>query len=244
MRVLVKMTNIEHMARYESDYPPFYVCVDLVVLTIRDGRLTVLLVERGGEPFRGMRALPGGFVHPEEDLQAAAYRELKEEAGVARRHVVLEQLATYGAPDRDPRGRVVTVAWLALGADLPEPRAGTDAAAAHWTPVDEALSRGPRLAFDHRQILTDGVERARAKLEYTGYAAALIPRPFTIGELHAVYESVWGVELDRANFQRKVLASRGFLTPADGMRDGTRGRPARLYAGDARAALNPPFLRS
>ena len=116
------------MARYVSDYPPFSVTVDLVVLTIREGRLTVLLVERGGEPFRGRLALPGGFVHVDEDLRDAAHRELKEEAGVGRRHVVLEQLATYGTPDRDPRGRVVTVAWLALGADLPEPRAGTDAA--------------------------------------------------------------------------------------------------------------------
>jgi len=230
--------------QYQSDYPPFYVCVDLVVLTIRDGRLTALLVERGGEPFRGMRALPGGFVHPDEDLQTAAHRELKEEAGVARRHVVLEQLATYGAPRRDPRGRIVTVAWLALGADLPEPRARTDAAAANWTPVDEALDRRLRLAFDHRQILSEGIERARAKLEYTGYAAALIPQPFTIGELHAVYESVWGVELDRANFPRKALAIPGFLTEADGMREGTGGRPARLYTADVTAALNPPFLRS
>ena len=232
------------MARYVSDYPPFSVTVDLVVLTIREGRLTVLLVERGGEPFRGRLALPGGFVHVDEDLRDAAYRELKEEAGVGRRHVVLEQLGTYGAPDRDPRGRVVTVAWLALGADLPEPHAGTDAAAAQWLPVDRALARGTRLAFDHRRILQDGVERARAKLEYTGYAAALIPQPFTIGELHAVYESVWGVELDRANFQRKVLAIDGFLTPAKRMREGTRGRPAQLFSGDAKASLNPPFLRS
>ena len=232
------------MARYVSDYPPFSVTVDLVVLTIRDGRLVVLLVERGGEPFRGRLALPGGFVHVDEDLRDAAYRELKEEAGVGRRHVVLEQLATYGTPDRDPRGRVVTVAWLALGADLPDPRAGTDAAWAEWMPVDRALARGTRLAFDHRRILQDGVERARAKLEYTGYAAALIPQPFTIGELHAVYESVWGVELDRANFQRKVLAIDGFLTPADRMREGTRGRPARLFSADTSAALNPPFLRA
>ena len=232
------------MARYVSDYPPFFVTVDLVVLTIRDERLSVLLVERGGEPFRGSLALPGGFVQVDEDIRDAAYRELKEESGVGRRHVVLEQLATYGAPDRDPRARVVSVTWLALGGDLPEPRAGSDAAAAQWMPVDRALVRGRRLAFDHRQILRDGVERARAKLEYTGYAAALIRQPFTIGELHAVYEAVWGVELDRANFQRKVLAIDGFLTGADGMRERTRGRPARLFTANANAPLSPPFLRA
>lgn len=231
------------MARYSSEHPPFYVTADLVILTVREGTFCVLLIERGGEPFKGRLALPGGFVHIDEDLRDAAYRELKEEAGVGRRGVVLEQLGTYGSPDRDPRGRVVTVAWLALGADLPEPKAGTDAAAAQWMPVDEALSPRTRLAFDHRQILKDGVERARAKLEYTGYAAALIPQPFTIGELHAVYEAVWGVELDRANFQRKVLAMPGFLSEADGVREGVRGRPARVFTGAPGTSLSPPFLR-
>ncbi|NLJ55038.1 MAG: NUDIX hydrolase [Intrasporangiaceae bacterium] len=232
------------MPRYESEFPPFFVTVDLVILTIRDGELCVLLVERGGEPFQGRLALPGGFVHIDEDLRDAAYRELKEEAGIGKRHVVLEQLGTYGAPHRDPRDRVVTVAWLALGSDLPEPRAGTDAAAAEWLPVDRALSRRTRLAFDHRQILVDGVERARAKLEYTGYAAALIPQPFTIGELHAVYESVWGQDLDRANFQRKVVGLPGFLKDTGQSREGGKGRPARLFTADHTAALAPPFMRS
>ena len=112
-----------------SAYPPFAVTVDLVVLTLRAGRLSVLLVQRGAAPHEGRWALPGGFTHVDEDLEDAAYRELAEEAGVRRGEVVLEQLRTYGAPDRDPRMRVVSVAWLALGADLPEPRAGSDAAA-------------------------------------------------------------------------------------------------------------------
>ena len=131
---------------------------------------------------------------------------------------------------------------MALGADFLEPTAGTDAAAAaHWIPIDDLDANQIRLAFDHDQILRDGIERARAKLEYTGYAAALIPQPFTIGELHAVYEAVWGVDLDRANFQRKVLAMSGFLTEAEGKRASTRGRPARQFNGEPDSRLSPPF---
>ena len=118
-----------------------------------------------------------------EDIEAAAYRELEEEAGVGPEDVVLEQLRTYGRPDRDPRGRVVTVAWLAMGANLPDPSAGSDAAEAMWVPVDEALAGGESLAFDHEDILRDGVERARAKLEYSGLGAAFCGAEFTVAEL-------------------------------------------------------------
>ena len=150
-----------------------------------------------------------------------------------------------GSPDRDPRYRVVTVAWLALGADLPEPTAGSDAADARWVPVGDALGERSRarLAFDHGGSCADGVERARAKLEDTGYAAALCGETFTVADLHAVYEAVWGIELDRANFHRKVTGVPGFLTPTGEVREGGRGRPARVYRGDPRATLSPPILR-
>jgi 8-oxo-dGTP diphosphatase len=234
---------------YTSEFPPFYVTCDLVVLSVRDGALHVLLVRRLGQPFAGRLALPGGFVEIDENLEDAAYRELGEEAGVGRDDVILEQLAAYGEPERDPRNRVVSVAWLALGADLPEPTAGSDAADARWVPVATALGSGEtggmaeRLAFDHHQILADGVERARAKLEDTGFAAALCGEVFTVADLHAVYEAVWGIELDKGNFHRKVTGVEGFLTPTGEVREGGRGRPARVYRGNPRATLSPPILR-
>ncbi len=226
-----------------TEYPPFFVTCDLVVLSVRAGALAVLLVTRGGEPYAGRLALPGGFVEVDEGLEAAAYRELSEEAGIGRRDVILEQLATYGAPQRDPRARVVSVAWLALGAALPELKPGSDAADARWVPVEKALRSRTRLAFDHRQILRDGVERVRARLEDSGYAAALCGEAFTVADLHAVYEAVWGVQLDRANFHRKVTGVEGFLTPTGEVREGGRGRPARVFRGDPAVALSPPILR-
>jgi 8-oxo-dGTP diphosphatase len=237
---------------YTSEYPPFYVTCDLVVLSVRAGALHVLLVRRGGEPFAGRLALPGGFVEIDENLEDAAYRELGEEAGVGRDDVILEQLAAYGEPGRDPRQRVVSVAWIALGADLPEPTAGSDAVDARWVPVEAALglgeaggtgAEGEALAFDHHRILSDGVERARAKLEDTGYAAALCGEALTVADLHSVYEAVWGVELDKGNFHRKVTGVEGFLTPTGEVREGGRGRPARVYRCDPRATLSPPILR-
>jgi 8-oxo-dGTP diphosphatase len=232
-------------AKYVSDYPVFSVTADLVVLTIRDERLCVLLVKRGGAPFKGQLALPGGFVQAKEDIEGAAYRELKEEAGLKPEAVVLEQLRTYGGADRDPRGRVVTVAWVVLTADAPEPTAGSDAADAMWLPVEEVLGgRSVPLAFDHAQILADGVERARSKLEYTGLASAFCPREFTVAELRRVYEIVWGVKsLDPGNFHRKVLAIDGFLRETGNMKREARGRPSRTYAADSGVLLHPPMRR-
>ncbi len=214
------------------------VTVDLVVLTIRDGALCALLVERGIPPYRGAWALPGGFVLADEDLPDAAARELCEETGVAAAAGHLEQLQTYGTPGRDPRGRVVSVAYLALLPDLPAPTAGSDAAGARWHPLPVA-----GLAFDHDEILRDGVERARAKLEYTPLAAAFCPPEFTIAELRAVYEAVWGARLDPRNFHRKVTTTDGFVTSTGRRRTQPVGRPAELFRRGDADVLHPPLLR-
>lgn len=232
---------VPSVSSVSSVHPPFAVTVDLVVLTIFEDALSVLLIRRGGEPFQGQWALPGGFVDINEDLRAAAERELVEETGLAEPAGHLEQLATYGAPDRDPRGRVVSVAYLALLPDLPTPRAGTDAAAARWRAV--ARVEGERLAFDHDRILADGVERARAKLEYTPLATAFCPPEFTVAQLHAVYETVWGVPLDPRNFHRKVTSTPGFVVATGHTRYGGPGRPARLYRPGPVRLLHPPMLR-
>lgn len=231
------------MSRYDpNDYPPVAVTVDLVALTIRDDALCALVIRRGQAPYSGRWALPGGFVRPDEDLDEAAARELMEETGVPIGRLHLEQLASYGAPQRDPRMRVVTVAYLVLAPDLPRPAAGGDAAGARWAPVLELTAT--RLAFDHRQILADGVERARAKLEYTPLATTFCAGEFTVAELRRVYEIVWGTELDSRNFHRKVTGARGFLvsTGLTTTRDG--GRPAQLYRPGELRFLHPPMTRA
>lgn len=217
------------------------VAVDLVVLTVRDEQLHVLLVERGGAPFKGQWALPGGFVLPDEDLPGAAARELDEETGLADVAGHLEQLATYGAPGRDPRGRVVSVAYLAIVPDLPVPTAGTDAADAAWHPTDDI--KRSTLAFDHDRILADGIERARAKLEYSPLAASFCGREFTVGELRRVYEAVWGQSLDPRNFHRKVTGTAGFVVATGRTTNRDGGRPARLFRRGRAAVLHPPMLR-
>jgi 8-oxo-dGTP diphosphatase len=221
-----------------ADFPVFSVTADLVVLTVQRDELRVLLVRRGIEPFRGAWALPGGFVLPDEDLDAAAARELHEETGLTAPVGHLEQLASYGAPGRDPRGRVVTVAYLALLPHLPAPTAGSDAAGAAWValPVGE-------LAFDHARILADGVERARAKLEYTPLATAFCPPEFTITELREVYATVWDARLDPRNFHRKVTSTPGFVEPVGRSIVAERGRPAQLFRRGPARLLHPPMLR-
>ncbi|WP_413966486.1 NUDIX hydrolase [Actinacidiphila polyblastidii] len=294
------------------------VTVDVVALTLRGGALHVLAVRRGGPPFEGAWALPGGFVRAgRESLDEAAARELAEETGLrapALDRVHLEQLGSYGDPGRDPRMPVVSIAYLAFAPGLPDAHAGSDAAGAAWLPLEAILPGGQpaaepsrpfeqgrrpgthgggtgrrpapvrpeaqksaeaqrsaeapepaespeaaapavpsgqapvRLAFDHGRILADALERARAKIEYTPLATAFLAPTFTIGELRAVYETVWGAPLHAANFHRKVLSVPGFVestgrTETDA-RPGSRGGPrARLYrSGDARL-LHPALLR-
>ncbi|MDT7709157.1 MAG: 8-oxo-dGTP diphosphatase [Pseudonocardiales bacterium] len=217
----------------------FAVAVDLVILTVRDGELSTLLVRRGVPPFAGEPGLPGGFVLPHEDLLDAAVRELVEETGLTITGHHLEQLASFAAPDRDPRGRVLSVGHLALVPDLPEPQAGSDAVVSAWHPV--AAVEG--LAFDHGRILAEGVERARAKLEYTTLAATFCPPAFTVSQLRRVYEAVWGTELDPRNFQRKVTSTPDFLIPTAETVSTGRGRPAQLFRRGAATSLYPPMLR-
>lgn len=220
-------------------FPPVAVTVDLVALTLRSGVLHVLLVERGEAPFGGALALPGGFVRPDEDLDDAALRELAEETGVHGVPGHLEQLRTYGAPGRDPRMRVVSVAYLIMAPDLPDAVAGSDAAAATWVPVERATG----LAFDHAGILADGVERARAKLEYTALATAFCPAEFTVADLRAVYEAVWGRRLDPRNFHRKVTGTPDLLEDTGRTRAEGRGRPAAVYRAGRATVLHPPLTR-
>ena len=215
------------------------VTVDLVILTIRDDQLQVLLIERGNEPFRGQWALPGGFIRADEDIDEAAVRELAEETNLDGRPLHLEQLRTYATPGRDPRGRVVTVAYLAISPDLPVPVAGTDARNARWVPVQDIED----LAFDHMTILCDGVERARSKLEYTTLAALFCAEPFTVSDLRRVYEIVWGTSIDPRNFHRKVVGTRDFLMETAARRTPEVGRPAMLYRRGPATLLYPPMLR-
>lgn len=223
------------------DHAKLRVAVDLAILTVREDALQVLTITRANEPFRGRPALPGGFLRLDEDVPDAAVRELDEETGLDGRALHLEQLSVYGAPDRDPRGRIVSVAYLAIMPNLPAPRAGSDASAAAWAPVADV--RGT-LAFDHDTILDDAVERARSRLEFTTLATAFCDSIFTIGDLRIVYEVVWGEKLDPRNFNRKVLNTKGFVEATGRKRVSKIGRPAVLYRRGDKKVLNPPILRS
>ena len=209
-----------------QSYPRFAVTVDMVVFTIRSGELYIALVQRGEEPFLGKWALPGGFVRSDENLDQAAARELEEETGLRQsRAWYLEQLGSYGTPDRDPRMRVVTVAYLAVCPRLPRLRSGGDAARAELRPVHTV--DWTSLAFDHARIAQDALERIRSRVEYTTLATWFIDPVFTVSELREVYEIVWSTHLDKGNFRRNFGKSHRFQPR--GQRRGT-GRPASLWS--------------
>jgi 8-oxo-dGTP diphosphatase len=204
------------------------VAVDLVIFTIREGALHALLIQRAAPPFEGRWALPGGFILHGESLEDAALRELGEETGV--RNVYLEQLYSFGDPDRDPRGRVISVAYYALvAADRAPLSAGSDASDARWWPV----ASHPPLAFDHGRILEYALERLRNKLEYTTVGFQLLPPKFTLTQLQLVYEAILGRALDKRNFRRKMELL-GILKPLKEWAREGRSRPAQLFTFSAK----------
>jgi 8-oxo-dGTP diphosphatase len=197
------------------------VTVDVVLFTIRDRKLHLLLIKRLAKPFENRYALPGGFVQEDESLDTAAIRELREETGVG--DVYLEQLYTFGNPKRDPRGRVVTVAYYALVPNTQVVRAGTDASDAAWFPVTEL----PPLAFDHRKIAEYAHQRIRNKLDYTNVGFELLMERFTLTELQMVHEAILGQALDKRNFRRKIV-QQGIVKPTKEWQQ-TGRKPAQLY---------------
>jgi 8-oxo-dGTP diphosphatase len=213
-----------------SQFPAFAVTVDVVILTMSRGELHVLLVRRGQAPFEGMWAIPGGFKLPTETLGQAAKRELVEETGVDAASL-LTQFGSYGDPGRDPRMNVVTVGYLAVLRDVGTVVAGTDAADASLVAVSEILNGNVELAFDHVRILRDAIERVRVELEVTGIASAFVGATFTLAELRAVYEAVWGVQLDGANFRRSIVAENGWVIPTGrrAQSGAAGGKPAELF---------------
>ena len=203
--------------------------VDIVVFALDDEDLQVMLIERDLEPFAGQWALPGGFVRVEETLDGAAARELREETGL--HDIFLEQLFTFGAVERDPRERIVTVAYYALvnlsGHNV---QASTDARNAAWFPVTEL----PTLAFDHARIVETALERLRGKVRYQPLGFELLPERFTLRQLQHLYEIILGRELDKRNFRKKVL-SMGILKETNEIEKDVAHRAARLFRFDQRA---------
>ncbi len=208
---------------FQYEYPHPAVTTDIVIFTIQQEKLKVLLIRRLSEPFQNGWALPGGFVEIEEDLEQAALRELREETGISG--VYLEQLYTFGKPERDPRERVITVAYYSL---VPIDRlnldAGSDARETAWFDIEDL----PELAFDHRQIISKAKQRLTAKLAYSTIALQFMPSKFTLSELQRVYEIIHGDTLDKRNFRKRMLAYDCMEDTGEVRRNGSH-RPARLY---------------
>ena len=211
-------------AEYCYPHPNPAVATDIVIFTIREEKLELLLIKRKNEPYQGDWGLPGGFVNPDEDLDTCAKRELKEETGVTG--VYLEQLYTFGNPKRDPRERIISVAYYALAPAerITTLRAASDAADVAWF----SLSKLPPLAFDHRKIVDKALDRLVSKLEYSTIALRFMPEKFTLSELQAVYEIIRGEPLDKRNFRKWVIGLGRIEETGEERREGNH-RPAKLY---------------
>ena len=208
---------------YSYQYPHPAVTTDVVVFTILDYKLQILLIKRGAPPFQGYWALPGGFLEIDEDLEACALRELKEETGITG--VYLEQLYTFGKPDRDPRERVISVTYYALAApDKLTIKAASDAADARWYAMDDL----PELAFDHQEVIQLAHQRLVAKLNYSTIAFQFMPDNFTLSELQGVYEILLNETLDKRNFRKWILSLGQIEETGETSRRGNH-RPARVY---------------
>ena len=209
---------------FSYPYPHPAVTTDVVVFSILDGRLSILLVRRANPPHQGEWALPGGFLNIDEDLDACAARELQEETGISG--VYLEQLYTFGATDRDPRERVISVTYYALVPQdaLTPVRAASDAADVGWHPFD----RLPPLAFDHAEIIESAHSRLVAKLDYSTIAFQFMPQTFTLSELQAVYEVLLNQPIDKRNFRKRIL-SLDLIEETGAQRRNGKHRPAREY---------------
>ncbi len=207
---------------YCYEYPHPALTTDIVVFQIEDRMLKVLLIKRGQDPHKGKWALPGGFVDIDEELDACAKRELEEETGISGMY--LEQLYTFGAPQRDPRERIVSVAYFAVLRGTANARAASDAAQAKWFD----LSRLPRLAFDHRTIVNMAHERLVAKLQYSTIALQFLAPKFSLGEIQIVYETILNDNLDKRNFRKGWLSKDCLEETAEVRKEGNH-RPAKLY---------------
>ena len=224
---------------------PFGLTVDIVVLTIHNGKLRVALIERGEEPFRNHWALPGGPVRPDESLIDAAKRVLKVETNIAvSGRERLKQFRSYYDPDRDPRMNVTTTVYWTIVNNLPDTKEGGSAKKVEIVPVREVETGRRKLAFDHKGIIKDGASVLRRTLEDTTVATRFCPPTFTISDLREVYNIVWNTELDAGNFQRKVKQSEGFLKPLEKRRDHcTSGRPPALWKAGPARTISPPLTR-
>lgn len=241
----LEQTETEFLANYNlRDYPAIGATVDLNVFTIHENQLKILLIQRGGHPEFGKWALPGGFVDVKESLDEAAKRELLEETKISCDF--LEQLKTYGYPGRDKRGYIISTAYVAFVPNLDDPVAGDDASNAALVSVDEVLDDNFDLAFDHKMIIRDAVDRVRGKLEYAPIAHLFIGKDeFTLSDLRNIYEIVWGTKLIPSNFRRKVLSIENFVISTGKRRQSeiVGGRTADLYKFGGVEIIYPPFRK-